>query len=78
MDVFDQIRTARATWIADNLGSASVQGMRDARTLLAEAIAGRNEAMIRTYSETCLLLLEAHRERSARLMAMMTIAEPND
>ncbi|PZU08753.1 hypothetical protein [Sphingomonas sp.] len=71
MDLLRQIRIAQDAWIARGFGVADLQGMNDARTLLSQAIADQNETMIRIYSETCLLLLEANRKQAAEWMAMM-------
>jgi hypothetical protein len=71
MDLLRQIRTAQEAWVAEGFGPATLQGMSDARALLAQAIVDRNETMIRIYSETCLLLLEANRRQAAEWMAMI-------
>jgi hypothetical protein len=71
MDLLRQIHTAQANWIARGFAPSGMQGMTDARTLLAQAIADRNDTMIRIYSETCLLLLEANRKQTAQWMAMI-------
>jgi hypothetical protein len=72
MELLRQIRTAQEAWLSEGFGPAAMQGMTDARTLLAQAIADRNETMIRIYSETCLLLLEANRKQAADWMAMIS------
>jgi hypothetical protein len=71
MDILHRIRVAQAEWIADGIAPASLQGMTDARSLLAGAIADRNETMIRIYSETCLLLLEANRRQATEWRRLM-------
>jgi hypothetical protein len=71
MDLLRQIRSAQEAWVAEGFGPVTMQGMSDARTLLAQAIADRNDTMIRIYSETCLLLLEANRRQAAEWMAII-------
>ncbi|QJU59714.1 hypothetical protein HL653_19895 [Sphingomonas sp. AP4-R1] len=72
MTFMDQIRTAQAKWIADGFEAAGMQGLTDARSLLAQAITDQNETLIRIYSETCLLLLEAQRNQAAQWMALLS------
>lgn len=78
MDLLSQIRTAQANWIARGFAPSDMQGMTDARALLAQAIADQNETMIRIYSETCLLLLEANRKQTSQWMTMMTPGQAID
>lgn len=72
MTFIDQIRTAQAKWIADGFEASGMQGLTDARSLLAQAIADQNETLINIYSETCLLLLEAQRKQTAQWMALLS------
>jgi hypothetical protein len=72
MTFIDQIRTAQAKWIADGFDAAGMQGLTDARSLLAQAITDQNETLIRIYSETCLLLLETQRKQTAQWISLLT------